>query len=271
MASVMFRDADWIIVRQIAEADGVAVIPLGSLEQHGPHLPCGTDTHQINEIVRRAFARLPAEAQVCGCPTVEYSVVQWASPMASAGLAPLNLEQSLVDVCHALTDLGFKKILLVHGHGGVPCGRSALWQAMQEKRPALYVDFMPVERCEEQIRQICGEPTGHGGCAETSMMLAILPDLVDMSKAIKGPEDLYGEDFPYPALIGPSCYAIPPVSRTRQGIYGDATGGSAELGNRVLEVVADELAGVIEEMAATPVPPEWRTIGRVPLPEIQDS
>lgn len=270
MAGVMFRDADWIVVRRIAKAEGVAVIPLGSLEQHGPHLPCGTDTYEVNEIVERALARLPVETPVCACPTVEYSVVQWASPMASAGLAPLNFEQSLVDICHALTDLGFNKILLVHGHGGIPCGQSALWQAMQEKRPALYVDFKPYDRCEEQIKELCSEPLTHAGCAETSMMLAIRPDLVNMSKAIKGPDGLYGNDFPYPAIVGPGCYAIPPVTTTREGIYGDATRGSADLGNQLLEIMADELADMISQMAASPLPQTWRTTGQISLPNEQD-
>jgi len=69
-------------------------IPLGSLEQHGPHLPCGTDTFQVNELFKRAVQQVPSELPVCVCPTSEYSVVQWASPMASAGIQPLTLEQS---------------------------------------------------------------------------------------------------------------------------------------------------------------------------------
>jgi creatinine amidohydrolase len=267
MAGVMFKDANWIVVRRIAEAEGVAVIPLGSLEQHGPHLPCGTDTFQVNEMIGRALARLPDDAQACVCPTIEYNVVQWASPMASAGISPIHLEQSLVDVCHALTDLGFRKILLVHGHGGIPCGQSAIWQAMQEKRPALYVDFSPFARCAKRLAEICGEPVMHAGCAETSMMLAIRHDLVDMPKAIKGPEDPYKGGFPCPAILGPGCYAIPLLSGTRDGMHGDATRASADIGNRLLEVLANEVARMITEMSTSPLPQEWCSSTKVPLPD----
>ena len=194
--AIYFRDANWRMVRRCAQADGVAVIPLGSLEQHGPHLPCGTDTFLVNEFVKRAVQSVPPELPVCVCPTVEYSVVQWASPMASAGLQALTLEQSLVDVCHALTDLGFGKILLVHGHGGLPCGRSALWQALQEKRAALYVDFMPYDACDEQIRAICGLPATHA----------------------------VGNDSPYSSLSGPGVYAAPSLSVTMEGAYSDHAG-----------------------------------------------
>jgi len=265
--AIYFQAANWIAVRRYAAADGVAVIPLGSLEQHGPHLPCGTDSYQVNEITTRAVNCLPPDLPICICPTLEYSVVQWASPMASAGVGPLNLEQALVDMCHALTDLGFEKIVLVHGHGGLSCGQSALWQAMHEKRPALYVDFMPYAICAEQVQAICGEPITHAGCAETSMMLAIQPDLVDMSKAIKGMADLWGDDFPYPTLKQPGSYAIPPVSATNQGVYGDATRASADKGTRLLDLFARTLANALSEMASSPVPENWRTTSRVPVPK----
>ena len=266
--AIYFREANWRRVRQCVQADGVAVIPLGSLEQHGPHLPCGTDTFQVNEFVKRAVQQVPSELPVCVCPTVEYSVVQWASPMASAGIQPLTLEQSLIDVCHALTDLGFGKIMLVHGHGGLPCGRSALWQALQEKRSALYVDFMPFDACHDQLQALSGEPVTHGGCVETSMMLAIRPDLVDISKAVKGPADLLGDNLPCPSLAGPGVYAVPSVTATREGIYGDPTRATPQYGDAALNLLAGATATIIRELASTPVPEHWKVIHTlIPVPK----
>lgn len=265
--AIYFHEADWRTVRRCSDADGVAAIPLGSLEQHGPHLPCGTDTIQIDEVMKRALERIPAEAPVCVCPTVQYSVVQWASPMASAGVQPLTLEHKLIDICHALTDLGFEKLLLVHGHGGLPSGRSAMWQAVQEKRPALYVDFMPFDACAEQLEKICGKD-GHGGCGETSMMLAIRPDLVDMSKAVKGPDDLWGPDCPYPSLQAAGVYAIPSVAAVREGIYGNATIATAEIGNQILDLLAETTAKLIHDLAIRPVPDHVRLTGTLmPVPD----
>ena len=65
----------------------MAVVPLGSLEQHGPHLPCGVDSIQIDEVMARTVARLDPKLPICVCPTVDCSVVQWGSPLASAGIA----------------------------------------------------------------------------------------------------------------------------------------------------------------------------------------
>ena len=265
--AIFFKESDWVAVRRCAKADGVAAVPLGSLEQHGPHLPCGTDTYQIDEIMCRAVSRVDPALPVCICPTVEYNVVQWASPLASAGIAPFTLEQSLVDICHALTDQGFAKIILVHGHGGLSCGRSALWQAMQEKRPALYIDFEPYAQAWDRISELLGQPDEHGGMMETSMMLAIRPDLVDMGKAVSGPGDLWGEDFPFPSIKGPGIYAIPPAESAPDGIGGDSRKGTAELGNRILDILADCVANVLGELAGAPTPPQCRRVWRKPIPE----
>ena len=255
-------------MRRCADVDGVAVVPLGSLEQHGPHLPCGTDSIQIDEVMTRTAARLDPELPVCICPTVDYSVVQWASPLASAGVAPKTMEQCLVDICHALTDQGFSKIVLVHGHGGLPAGRAALWQAMHEKRPALYVDLMPFDRCHEQIAEIVGGSLGHAEAAETSMMLAIRPDLVNANEAGPTPADLWGDDFPFPSLKREGSYTIPPLESLPDGFYGsDVTLASAEKGERILDVLAESVAEVVGELASAPTPAEFKHVWRRSLPE----
>ena len=265
--AIYFKESDWVAVRRCAGADGVAVVPLGSLEQHGPHLPCGVDSIQIDEVMARMVARIDPKLPVCVCPTVDYSVVQWASPLASAGIAPKTMEQSLVDICHALTDLGFSKIVLMHGHGGLPTGRSALWQAMHEKRPALYVDFTPFDRCQAQIEEIVGGPDGHGGTAETSMMLAIRPDLVDVGKAGLAPASLWGDDFPFPSLERVGSYAIPSVESAPEGFYGrDPSLASAEKGEEILDIMAASVAEVVAELASAPTPAQYKHVWRKPLP-----
>jgi creatinine amidohydrolase len=265
--AIFFKESNWITVRRYAEADGVAVVPLGSLEQHGPHLPCGVDSIQIDEVMARMVARVDPELPVCICPTVDYSVVQWASPLASAGVAPQTLEQCLLDITHALTDLGFSKIVLAHGHGSLPAGRSALWQAMHEKRPALYVDLMPFDRCQEQIAEIVGGPLGHAEAAETSMMLAIRPDLVNVDEAGPTPADPLGEDFPFPSLKREGSYTIPSIESLPDGFYGsDVSLASAEKGEKILDVLAESVAEVVGEMASAPTPAEYKHVWRRPLP-----
>jgi creatinine amidohydrolase/Fe(II)-dependent formamide hydrolase-like protein len=186
--------------------------------------------------------------------------------MASAGIQPFTLEQSLVDICHSLTDLGFEKILMVHGHGGISSGQSALWQALQEKRPALYVDFMPYTACRKEIQALGGP-------------------FVAPSK---------GSDPQYPSLSGPGVYAVPSLNATQQGVYaghagymetsmmlavrpdlvdtlqmiqvieipndGTARAGMIQFGDACLNLMAESTARIIRELASAPVPDQWRSI-----------
>ncbi len=264
--AVVFRDAIWTAVRRAAEADGVALIPLGSLEQHGPHLPCGTDTYQINEIVRRTLERCDPALPICLCPTVEYTVVQWAGPLASAGLSAFSTERKLLDLLVALTDIGFRKIVFLHGHYGLPCARSASWEALGRGRHAMYVDVQPYEMAWDAIKDLCGEPLNHGGVAETSMMLAIRPDLVDMSRARRGPANLWGDGFPYPSLLQKGVYPIPTVEDLPDGTEGDPTRASASLGHRILDAMAVRLAPLVIELASAPTPERYTRPYRAPLP-----
>ena len=264
--AVMLRDANWIAVRRAAEADGVAIVPLGSIEQHGPHLPCGTDTYQINEIVRRTLERCDGGLPLCLCPTIEYSLVQWAAPLASAGLSSFTTERVILDLIFSLTDLGFRKIVFVHGHYGLVAARSAAWEALCRGRHAMYIDVQAYELAWDEITQICGEPLHHGGAAETSMMLAIRPDLVDMRKARPGPPHLWGKDFPCPRLVQKGVYAIPTVEDLPDGNEGDPTCATAERGHRILDAIADRLAPLLTELAAAPLPQRYSRPYRRALP-----
>jgi len=262
--AVIFRDVDWMSVRRAADADGVALIPLGSIEQHGPHLPCGTDTYQINEVVRRTLARCDEHLPICVCPTIEYSVVQWASPLASAGLSVFALEHKLLDLILALTDQGFRKIVFLHGHYGLPCARSAGWEALCRGRCAMYIDVQPYEMAWDEIERLAGEPLNHGGVAETSMMLAIRPDLVRMERARPGPRHLWGRQFPYPSLLQKGVYPIPTVEDLPDGIEGDPTRATAELGHRILDAMAARLAPMLIELASRPTPERYTRRYRAP-------
>ncbi len=264
--AIYFKHSTWIAVRRCARRDGIAVIPFGSLEQHGPHLPCGTDTFEIDEIVSRAVSRIDDDLPVCVCPTVEYSLVQWASPLASAGLSPRTVERCVTDVCHALTDLGFSKIMLVYGHS-VPAAFMALWQSLHEKRAAMYVNLEPYERCWQRLVEVAGLEN-HGSLLETSMMLAIRPDLVDMTKATACPQHL-DPDMPiFDKLRGPGLYVVPTVESTPEGHCGtDPRQATAEVGNKVLDILAQTVADVLAPLAAEPTPPEFRRIWRKQLPD----
>lgn len=267
---IILSESNWILVRRCAADDGVAVLPLGSLEQHGPHLPMATDTFQIKEIMERAMALLPDSAHVCLLPVLEYTVVQWASPLASVGLSPETHTRVLVEICASLHEIGFRKMILVHGHGGLPTGRSALWQAMQEKRPALYVDFHPCETVHDELSKAVNESSGgidgHAGAMETAMMLAIRPDIVKRKGIKPGAKSLYGTTFPFKTLQGTGVYTIPVLESAPGGYDGDPRKATPALGHKLMDVIARATANVIRELAAHPTPTEFTRVWRKKSP-----
>lgn len=268
---IFLAESNWITVRQCGERDGVAVVPLGALEQHGPHLPLATDSFQITEIMKRAMALLPDSANVCFLPVLEYTVVQWASPLASVGISPETHTRVLVEICQSLHEIGFRKMVFVHGHGGLSTGRSAMWQAMQEKFPALYVDLHPFETAYEELTKAVGESSGgidgHGGAIETSMMLAIRPDIVNRKAFKRGAKSLYGKKFPYRTLQGTGVYTIPVIESAPDGFDGDPRKATPAIGNKALDAIAKVVANVVGDLAAHPTPKEFTRTWQRPVPK----
>jgi len=256
-----FALVEWTEVRRAAAADGVAMIPMGSLEAHGPHLPCGTDTLQIDEIIRRAVEKTNDPQRVVVFPTIEYSMVEWARPFASAGISPVGLIDTLVSICKDALRLGFHKIIFVQGHVGLAIPQVAMWQLRHEGHYALYADTTPYLMAAEKVHDLTGETIAHGGIVETSLMLALAPESVDLSKvidgsrAVDGPADLWGYDFPYPSLKGrPGATCIPTIEALPDAVEGLATQASAGLGEELFEIYAEALAEVLTELLTHPVP-----------------
>ena len=253
-----FAKSDWKRIRGAAAADGVALIPMGSLEAHGPHLPCGTDTCQVNEIVRRAVARTSDPERIVVFPTVEYAIVEWASGFVSAGVSIKTLMNTLIDVCRAAVDIGFRKIVFCQGHAGLSLPQVVAWQLRQERCYALYVDTTPYLMAAEEAAKLTGETIAHAGVTETSMMLALAPELVDMGKAVDGPTDLWGEDFPFQTLRGkPGVSAIPVVESLPDAVEGLATRATAQIGEKLFELYGSALAEVLEDLLSHPVPEKY--------------
>lgn len=244
---------DYARLRRAAKA-GVAVIPMGSVEAHGPHLPCGTDSLIVEAIVSGAAAASDPR-RVALLPAVRYSVVEWARPLASVGLAPRALLSALVDLARDVHGLGFRKIVFVQGHGNMPAVLMAIWQLLRQGVRALYVDASPYAMAAGPAREIAGEDITHAGTIETALMLALHPELVDMARAVDGPGDLHGPDFPFAALRGrPGVFCVPTAADLPEGVEGRATRATAEMGRRLLDVYTAAVAEILNDLLDKDVP-----------------
>lgn len=227
------------------------MIPLGALEQHGPHLPLDTDA-LIAEAVADRAARRAGECVVSPCIPVGASSHHLAFP-GTASLSDKTLRSVLVEVIQTLLGHGFRGAYLVTGHAG---NVGAMAAVMAELDPAdrsrvVSFDDWPAQR--EAVHQVAEarlnmdrELVGtHGGHFETSIMLAIAPDRVDMASAVAG-------------HIGPAASASAKLrsegmaSLSPVGVIGDPRGATADAGELYLDALVSLVVEGIEAHRSRP-------------------
>ncbi|MEA1993398.1 MAG: creatininase family protein [Euryarchaeota archaeon] len=232
---MLLREIQWQEAKE-ALKDSVVVVPVGSTEQHGPQNPLGTD-HMIAE-------RLAKELDTVVLPTVPiglskhhrfFSGTLWVSYE--------SFKNYLMDICRALLYHGVKKVLFVNGHGGNTACLKDL--ALEMRDEGLYVAIfewwraLPQETAKKVYPTDTKEHLGHAGSAETSMNLALYPELVRMDRA----EDVDTEWAPK-KFGGVVVYETHEF--TECGVVGISTDASAEKGKILFDTSVKELKKLIE-------------------------
>jgi creatinine amidohydrolase len=236
-------------VQSIGQQDGsVLVVPVGSIEQHGNHLPVATDTILVEAIVDAALGRLDDEP-VLVTPTV------WSgfSPHHLGFGGTLTLEfdhmrSALEDIAHTGLQNGFDAIIFVNGHGGNIAMISTVTSTVGVDADAEVLGLTYFQLATEEIQNLRDSDTGgmaHGGEFETSLMLAVRPDLV-----AEGGWDatMWDEHYEWGGsdLVegGPLSVYRPFEAYSDTGAIGAPAEASAKKGERIREIIGTELAAV---------------------------
>jgi creatinine amidohydrolase len=179
----------WQEVAEVVRTDPVVLLPVGTVEQHGPHLPVAAD-----DMVAEYFARRVAEATgSVVAPTLNYgcSDVFRGFP-GTLSIRSETFKALLLDVCHALyDDAGFRRLVIVDNHGGnEPHVEEVARRLRRERgRDTLIGCLYPWSLGYALMRDAYPDAAavyGHGGEPETSAMLAMFPEDVQMQRASKG-------------------------------------------------------------------------------------
>ena len=207
----------------------IAIIPVGSLEQHGPHLPVMTDWAIASELGKRVAQKMGAFL----VPALPVSTCrEQMGKKGSVWMEPLTFYQMMTDIIMSLKLQGFKKVGILQCHGGIFIMTPLVRDLNARNNPDLMValaytgDFPPKLR-EEGILETNTEL--HAGEGETSKMLAIAPETVHMDRAVD-----FVPTVTRPYLNYGSIFRASPT-----GVWGEATKGSAEKGERNLERTAE--------------------------------
>ncbi|MFJ1455969.1 mycofactocin biosynthesis peptidyl-dipeptidase MftE [Nocardia sp. N2S4-5] len=216
----------------LAERAGrmLLAVPLGATEQHGPHLPLGTDTAIASELCRRLAEAVP---EVVVGPAVPYgSSGEHADFAGTLSIGQAALELLVVELVRGADR--FAGVVLVNGHGGnlVPL-RAAVRTLRSEGRHVLA--WSPSGRADDS----------HAGHAETSVMLRLRPDAVSMRHAARGNTD------PLPNLID-RLRRGGVASVSADGVLGDPTAATAADGDRQLDAWAASLIDYVAQRFPPP-------------------
>ena len=227
------------------------VLPTGATEQHGPHLPCAVDTVISSGVVGHALARLPASVPAFAMAPITYGKseehLHFPGTITVSGETQLA---TMVEIGESVYRSGFRKLLIVNGHGGQP---QVMEMAARELR-LRHGDYIIVPHSTWRLPNVAGKFTSerekklamHAGHGETAIMLALLPESVHMERAVAN----YPPPFPSKLLSPDGRPACAWTSRDfgPSGVIGDPLAATAEQGHAILESLADSWARAITEL-----------------------
>lgn len=259
MPAFAWRD---LTTRDFATGDyagAVAVLPAGAIEQHGPHLPLGTDALIAGALVERAAALLPADITALILPdsAVGYSTEHAGFP-GTLSLSSETLIAAWRDIGASLARAGVRRLLIANAHGGNVPVMDIVARELRAAHGMLvgalsWFDFgLPdgIADAGETAHDI------HGGRLETAMMLHLRPDLVRMESArdfVSATRDM-ARDRPALFARGAAGFGWLSADLNPAGAMGNAAAADAETGRRIVAHAAAGYAAAIGDVAGMALP-----------------
>lgn len=217
--------------RAAAQDSSTVVVPWGSLEQHGPHLPLGTDGLFAEQVLHQVLQALPPQLPI------------WSLPLQSLGFAPEHkgfgvsftqpadvMLAQVEAIAEPLAQSGFQRLVLFNGHGGQISLLDVAARQIHGRYPKLGVHawfLWDVDGVMDLISDSEREEGLHAGLAETSLMLHVEPELVQLRQAVAEPPPTPPDGLTLEGRC-PSAWTTRGLSRS--GTVGNPHGATAALG-----------------------------------------
>jgi creatinine amidohydrolase len=247
MNKVLISDMSWVEFRDVMATNDLVIIPVGSIEEHGPHNPLGTDM-----LIARAAARaIGAKAQAPVAPVMPVGNARnLAAFPGTATIDPELLRQVMVQLCEAYIRHGAKRFLFINGHGGNTATLKRVSADLYARHKAIATQtewWLTLPRISEYP---CND---HGGKYETSMVMAVDEGLVNMAKAVTVPRKNLSAQLTFSNGLqfrGAKLTSPVPLDRlTPMGNYGaEAEQADVRMGRKMFDVYVDYCAGLVEEL-----------------------
>ncbi|MBV6656928.1 MAG: creatininase family protein [Devosiaceae bacterium] len=238
----------------------IAVLPLGAVEQHGPHLPVGTDTAIADGMVAAVAARLAEEAPVLFLPSLAIgNSTEHTDAPGTLTVSRETLVAQIMAIADGVCRAGVRKLVIVNAHGGNVGVMVDASHAIRAELGLLCVatNWMRLGLPDGVIAPQQRGADIHAGQLETALMLALAANTVDMSAAQSFPnlQSELGERFELLRAYGPIGFGWMGSDLNPSGAVGDASAASADQGRAIIDHQADQMVRLLAEIAA--FDPPW--------------
>lgn len=243
---ILWEELTWEQLTALREQGmNLVILPVGATEQHGLHLPVGVDTLSAIAVAHGVSAQtgipvLPALPYGCSLGHSK----KWAGTIS---LRPETLAKLVLEIAEWVYSAGFNRLLLLNGHvtnwAPLRCGL----ENVRHTYPDLRIALRSLWEISPQIHQLYHQDAAnfHANCAETSVMLALRPDLVQMDKAVDEPDR------------SASCFFAYTVNHESvHGAVGSPSKGDRAFGEQILQLCINELSTQLNQALTEGTPLE---------------
>jgi creatinine amidohydrolase/Fe(II)-dependent formamide hydrolase-like protein len=245
--SVLWGEHSWIQAKESLEKIDTALLPVGAIEQHGPHLPLDTDAWDA-EYICRSVAERCTDPKPLVLPLIAYGVSYHHDDFpGTISVGPDALAAFVYDVGISAARHGIAKLVIINGHGGnAPTLQLAAQKINRDARIFTCVDSG--ETSDADVMVLAETPNDvHAGEIETSTALATRPELVDRSRAEASVPEFSSQYLDFTSTRSILWYEHTAIL-SASGVLGDPTRASREKGERIWRVVIEHLVRLVETL-----------------------
>jgi len=219
---ILWENLTYEEISELAKMTKIVILPIGSTEQHGPHLPLNVDAFITYEV---ALA-VSKKRQVPVTPLIKYGLSGTHKKFpGTLSLKPQTVLSMILDICKYVRLAGFRKILILNGHVPNEWILKSAMDLLRERYDDLRIKVLSYYNCSEEVyRELVKDGGDHANFFETSLMLYLKPELVKI--------DRIRDEQPVPL---PFDYRFD--QKTKTGVWGRPSLASREEGERLFNMI----------------------------------
>jgi creatinine amidohydrolase len=245
----------WSEVQDRVQGCDIAILPIGAMEQHGNHLPVGTDNYQIETLCRLAAERVADTVGALVLPCLRYgSTTSTREFPGTVNVSPSVLIRYLLATIDALYRQGFRRFIIANGHGGNSYPKQVGSEVVRRypDSEVFYTGTFGMGMWDLINADPENVMVGHACEIETSLMLAVREDLVDMDKVTEG--EMFGEFLSKYDFVMNADYGVGILQNRWQTMEVGARGrpfrGTKAYGEQLIAEWVQRFAEMLEDMQA---------------------